>query len=337
MPANKRIPIVVAAIVGLVLVVGFASLAATADQVTEVATFDASIGQFPEGLTVDKSGNVFVGLGPPLGPYGEIRKIAPDGSQTTVVQMPEGPGPSGLAIDAQGTLHYALFALEEETRGVYRVSDEGVPERLPGTGSITLPNGLAYDQQGNLYVTDSIPGIVWRVPRGGSAEAWYQDETLVGCGSDPSLPPVGANGVVYWHNQLYVASTEQGLITRIPIAPDGTAGEAEIIAGEAGCGKALEGLVSVDGLAMDVHGNIFAALVIQNKLVKLNTSTGEVTELLGEADGLHNPASIAFGTGKGQRQTVFFSNFALIQPGPDASLGPAVLSYDVGTPGLPLP
>jgi sugar lactone lactonase YvrE len=338
MRISKRIFLVVAAVAVLVLVVGFASLALTSGHVTAVASFDPSMGQFPEGVAVDKTGDIFVGLGPPLGPYGEIRKIGPDGSQTSVVQIEGGPGPSGLAIDVQGTLYFGLFTMDEATRGVYRVNGEGAYERLPGTGAIMLPNGLAFDKRGNLYVTDSIPGIVWRIPRDGSAEAWYVDEALVGCGFDPSLPPVGANGIVYWHNDLYVASTEQGLIMRIPVLPDGAVGQAEIIAGEAGCTPGpMDGLDSVDGLAMDVHGNIFAALVIQNKLVRLNTTTGEITELLSDADGLHNPASIAFGTGMGQRETVFITNFALIQPVPGASLGPAVLGYDVGTAGLPLP
>ena len=59
-------------------------------------------------------------------------------------------------------------------------------------------------------------------------------------------------------------------------------------------------------------------------------------------DGLYNPASIAFGTGKGDRKSVFISNYALFPDTPDfggvgSSLGPAVLKFDVGVPGLPLP
>jgi hypothetical protein len=78
-------------------------------------------------------------------------------------------------------------------------------------------------------------------------------------------------------------------------------------------------------------------LVLQHKLVRIDPVTGDVTELLNDGDGLFNPASIAFGTGKGDRQSVFLSNFALLPPEPEESLGPGVLSYDVGVPGLPLP
>jgi hypothetical protein len=59
--------------------------------------------------------------------------------------------------------------------------------------------------------------------------------------------------------------------------------------------------------------------------------------LLTEEDGLFNPASIAFGTGRGDRKYVFISNFAILEPGPIGNLGPAVLKYNVGVPGLPLP
>ena len=41
--------------------------------------------------------------------------------------------------------------------------------------------------------------------------------------------PVGANGVAVWKRDLYVAVTEHGRIVRIPILPDGSAGEAEVL------------------------------------------------------------------------------------------------------------
>lgn len=300
----------------LALFVSFAFTSTRTNLVMEIAVFDPLNGEFPEGIAVDKKGNIYVGLGPPLGDFGEIRRIDPDGTQTTVLQLDGGPGPAGLAVDAQGNVYYALFTFDENTRGVYRLTGDGATERLPGTGSIMLPNGLAFDKRGNLYVSDSIPGIIWRIPRGGSAEMWRQHESLLGCGLDPNFPPVGANGVAFWHNDLYVASTEQGIIVRIPILPNGSAGEPEVVAGDADCDPALTGLDSVDGIALDVHGDIIAALVIQNKMVKVDMDTGEVTELLNEDDGLHNPASVAFGTGRKMRQTVFFTNFALIPPGP---------------------
>jgi len=324
-----------AAVVLLVVLAGFAYSVTTAGSITVVQSFNPGLGEFPEGLTVDKTGNIYVGLGAPGGPFGEIRKIAPDGIVSSIIQTPTGP--SGLALDSQGTLYYGMFSPDAAVRGVYKVTGQGVSERLAGTGNVILPNGLAFDQQGNLYVTDSIPGIVWRIPRGGSAEVWFQHGGLAGCGFDPNLPPVGANGIVFWHRNLYVASTEQGIVMRIPVLPDGSAGEPDFIAGNVGCDAGLDGLDSLDGMAMDVHGNIYGALVIQNKVVKIDPNSGDYTELLDAGDGLHNPASLAFGTGMGNRQTLYFTNFALIPPGPPEGLGPAILGYDAGAAGLPLP
>ena len=72
------------------------------------------------------------------------------------------------------------------------------------------------------------------------------------------------------------------------------------------------------------------------KLVKIDPATGEYKILLEEEDGLWNPASIYFGTGKGNRERVFMVNYAVLGDPPD-NLGAAILSYDVGVPGLPVP
>lgn len=333
---NRKTSLLLVVAFTLVLTFSLAAIAAGSGHVTQVASYNPANGEFPEGIAVDKRGNLYVGLGPPTAPFGQIRKITPGGQQTTIAWLPGAP--SGLTVDAPGNLYFGIFSFDPNVNGVYRLADGGLPERLPGTENILLPNGLAFDKVGNLYVTDSIPGIVWRIPPSGAAQPWFQHGWLLGCGLDPNLPPVGANGIVHYHNALYVASTEQGLIVRVPILPDGSPGAPVIVAGSPDCDQYLTDLDSVDGIAMDVHGNIFALLVIQNKLVRLDMGTGQITDLLTAADGLHNPASIAFGTGNGNRQRIFMTNFALIPPPPAGnSFGPGVLSYDVGVPGLPLP
>ncbi|MCP4198711.1 MAG: hypothetical protein GY762_16315 [Proteobacteria bacterium] len=76
---------------------------------------------------------------------------------------------------------------------------------------------------------------------------------------------------------------------------------------------------------------------MQNKLVKIDPSDGSFTTLLTDDDGLHNPASIVFGIGEGNEESIFFTNYAVLPPEPATSPGPAVLKVDVSTPGLPLP
>jgi sugar lactone lactonase YvrE len=153
---------------------------------------------------------------------------------------------------------------------------------------------------------------------------------------------MGANGIAFWKGSFYVANTAQGMLVRIPILSDGSPGDPVIVAGEPDgsgidCEPVIDDLFGMDGIALDVHGNIYALLVLQNKMVRIDPNDGEVTTLLTEDDGLWNPASIAFGTGKGDRQSVFFTNYAVLDPVPPKNLGPAVLKFDLGVPGLPLP
>lgn len=314
--------------------------AASDEGVQVVSAFAAGTGELPEGLAIDKSGSLYVSLGYPFWfpveqGFGEIRKITPNGESTALHTFPDGPGPAGLALTPSGELYFAYpNPMDPGTNGVYRLKGEGDPERLPGSENIILANGLALTPS-NLYVSDSAFGAVWRIPRGGTAENWLQHDWLTGC--NPDTDPVGANGIAVWKNSLYVASTARGLLVRVPILPDGAAGEPEIIAGDNECDPEFDQLDGIDGIALDVHGNVFALLVMQHKLVRIDAYDGTLTVLLTGEDGLFNPASISFGTGSGGRQYVFMSNFALLGPGPENNLGPSVLKYDVGVPGMPLP
>jgi sugar lactone lactonase YvrE len=332
----------VAAVLIILVVVSIALVQANADgQVEVVKSFDRSLGELPEGITIDKTGNMYVSLGLPGfagGTSGEIWKISPDGTETVLAEFNVPPA-AGLAVDAPGNVYYA-HPTNDSSTGVYHLTSEGDTERLPGSGNMILPNGLAFDKQGNLYASDSIQGAIWRMPRDGSTveEPWFQHEWLAGCGS----PPFGANGVAYWQRNLYVAVTTQGLLVRIPILSDGSPGEPVIIAGEPDgsgidCEPVFDELFGLDGIALDVHGTIYALVVLQNKLVRIDVNDGVVTTLLTEEEGLWNPASLAFGTGKSDRKSIFITNYAVLDPVPPNNLGAAILKFDVGEPGLPLP
>ena len=294
-------------------------------QISPVRLYDASNGEFPEGIAVDKVGNLYVSISS----LGQIWEIKPDGSEKLLLTIPPDGGSMafGLTVDAPGNV-YATFAFNPETQGVYRIDESGDVERLPGTENILWANGLAFDARGNLYITDSWSGVIWRITPRGSAEVWLQHELLEGLGQIPGFPPVGANGIAYYHGSLYVANTEKGLLVRVPIMKGGTPGKPEVVVE----GSELYGL---DGIALDVHGNIYGALVLQNKLVKIDPHDAEITALLSADDGLDMPASLAFGTGKGNRQTLFITNFSLL--GSHPGFGPAVLKIGIGIPGLPLP
>ncbi|HXJ65413.1 MAG TPA: SMP-30/gluconolactonase/LRE family protein, partial [Actinomycetota bacterium] len=181
------------------------------------------------------------------------------------------------------------------------------------------------DKQGTIYATDSISGAVWRIPRGGSAAIWAQSPLLQGNGAAGLGFPLGANGIALRHGRVIVSNTEGGSLVRIPVERDGSAGTPAVIAQG-------PNLFGADGVALSVHGNIYVAVNSQSTLLCVDPG-GSITTLATSADGLENPASPAFGTGMGERKTLFLTNFAVFAASPN----PALLAASVGEPGQPLP
>ncbi|MBZ0189349.1 MAG: hypothetical protein K8F91_24100 [Candidatus Obscuribacterales bacterium] len=324
-------------LVVLFLLVTVAALTLQADNHVEVIrAFDESPAYLPEGVTMDADGNIYVSLGPPFfvgGGYGALLQISPDGTETVLVEYPEGPALAGLTVDSEGGVYFALPNPGQPDVGVYRVTDDGA-ERIPGTENMVVPNGLAFDDEGNLYATDSILGSIWRMAPDGSSEAepWISHELLMGCSEEDA---VGANGIALWEGGFYVANTANGLLVYVPILEDGGAGEPEVIAGDPEC-NAGEELYAMDGIALDEAGNVYALLVLQHKLVVIDPDDGTHELLLDEEDGLWNAASLVFGALEENRESLFIANYAVLPPEPENNLGPAVLKFEVGTPGLSL-
>ena len=292
-------------------------------------TWDPDLGQLPEGIAVDKRGHIYVTM-----PFtGELRRIDPDGSEQVVANLPTGGGfgPLGLAVDAPGNVYAGVATFDPATHGVWRVSRSGSTARLPGSEAIGFPNGVAFDDRGNLYATDSIGGAVWRIPRGGSAEPWIQHELLAGDDSAPLPFPVGANGITYRHRTVFVTNTELGSVVAVPVRPDGSAGSPSVAAQDPALGGA-------DGIALDVHGGMYVAVIVQSTIVHIPSGGGAVTTIADGSDGLDFASSIAFGTGDGERKTLFAVNFSA---GPffgfPRTHGPGLLAIDAGVPGLPQP
>jgi len=235
-----------------------------------------------------------------------------------------GFGPLGLAVDAQGNVYVAAASFDPSTQGVYRVTPDGTATRLPGTGAIAFPNGLAFDQRGNLYVADST-GAVWRVPRGGEAEVWSDDPLLVGDGSAGAGVPIGANGITYRTNEIVVGNTDLATLVSIPVLPDGSAGDATVIAEN-------PAIFGIDGLTVDAHGTIYACVIAQSTIVRVDDA-GSIETVADSDDGIVGASSIVFGQGPRDHKSLYGVNFGVFSPVPE----PSLFRLPVGVPGAPQP
>ncbi len=327
----------------------------------EFIPFDASQGEFPEVVAVDKVGNVFLSLGGSTGPRGAILKFGPSGEESLLVDFGT-PGALGLAVDAAGDVYVARSIAPNN--GVYRVDRQGRAVRLPGTEQIVIPNALAFDHRGNLYVTETysfdpplIPcengfapafgrGGIWRIPKRGTAELWLRDDLLTGLGPTLFPYPVGANGIAFYHGDLYVINTDQALVVRVPVRHNGQPGQPEVWQQVADVPESIfYGSpflpLMLDCVAFDVHGNAYITVVSREAIVRINAGDRSQETLVVYPDFplLDVPYNVAFGTGKGERKSLFISNGGIsemIVPGLPWA-GPGLLKIEVGIPGLPLP
>ena len=293
--------------------------AAALRQAEMVRAYGAAAQEQPEGIAVDSEGNIYASLAR----LGQVRKIAPDGIETVLLDL-GGPKALGLGVDPAGAVYLCMFAPETDNHGVHRIDPDGTSQRLPGSEQIVHPNGLALDRLGNLYVSDSEAGTLWRIPADEPAELWLEHALLEGTDETPGYPPIGANGVAHWQDVLYVANTEQGTLLRIPILESGDAGEPVVVADLLG---------GPDGITVDLWGRVYAAIGIQSKVILVDPADGSVTELASRSDGLDTPASLAFGQREGEVESLFVSNYAVTRYSTNAG----VVRLDLGVEGYPLP
>src|SRR5258705_12842137 len=100
-------PFVFRSVVNVAAAALLSIVAYAASSVSPVVTFAPP--NFPESIRIDKEGNTYVSMLT----TGEVRKITPDGTQSTLAGLGSGPTAfpgrrlTGLAPDAPGTAHAA--------------------------------------------------------------------------------------------------------------------------------------------------------------------------------------------------------------------------------------
>jgi sugar lactone lactonase YvrE len=257
----------------LLAVLPFAAVAWIRSPATTFATLPAGAAN-PEGITVDAQGNVYVTTFDVAGlPPGKLFVFDSSGRLLRQVSV---AGSSNLLLDLAfhpdtGDLLVIDFG-NQKVLNVDPVTGASV-DFIP-SGSMSGPNVLTFDSAGNVYVSDSFLGIIWRTgPGGGPPVSWVADPLLTTSG----FPPFGANGLAFNKGEtaLFVANTGNDTVVRIPVA-GGVPGTPEVFA------NSING---ADGLIIDEDDNIWVAANQADEIVVLNP-TGRVIAKLGDFEGI---------------------------------------------------
>jgi sugar lactone lactonase YvrE len=304
----------------LSLLIGWAGAAAAWDR-GHVDTFAVlpdyapGVPESAEGLAVGLDGNIYVPSGGfnadgfvpgpaklwVFNPAGHlIRTVTLTGTEPPVLGIAFNPA-NGLAFIAD-LGNSSIFKWDPLTDTTTHVAS------LDGAG----PNAICFDAAGNVYVSDSFQGVIWKTDKDGNGlSQWVPSNTLLTPGEGLN-PPFGANGIEFnkARTAMFVANTANHTIIKIPVNSDGTAGTPALF---------TTGINAPDGIAIDAHDNLWVDANQEDEIVVIDPS-GKVIAKLGDFNGIsHNgtprgllfPASLAFSL---DGKFIYTSNFALNLP-----------------------
>ncbi len=247
---------------------------------------DASF-NFPIGVAVDGSGNVYVS---DRG-NNKIRKISPSGVVSTLAGSGfqgsvDGTGsaasfnsPTGVAVDGSGNVYVA----DQYNHKIRKVSPLGVVSTVAGSGSqssvdgtgiaasFDAPTGVAVDGNGNVYVADYGNHKIRKVSPSGVVS------TLAGSGSLGSVDGTGSAAsfsypfgvAVDGSGNVYVADQSSNLIRKVS-----SSGVVSTLAGSGSLGS-VDGTGSAAsfndpiGVAVDGNRNVYVADRSSNLIRKI--------------------------------------------------------------------
>jgi len=273
----------------------------------------------PNDVAVDSGGYVYVADSG----NNMIRKITPAGVVTTFAGTGErgsanGPGASAsfsdlgcLTVDSSGNIYVTDHQL------IRKITPDDVVTTLAGSGaqgatngpgseaSFNLPDGIAVDSFGIVYVADTYNNMIRKITPDGVVS------TIAGTGSYGFTNGPGASATfnepmgiaVDTSGNLYVADGYNQVIRKI--TPDGTV-STFAGGGGGGPGDGSEGGVGSGfknghgtaaafwdpwAIAVDSSGNLYVADVLNEQIRKI-TASGEVTSIAGAwpiINGFYSP------------------------------------------------
>lgn len=320
--------------VAFALTLGLMANTASAAAPTVFKSLDAAQGQLPESITTDDSGNIYLSMGTTVG------KISPSGVLTTFATLPIDAASfvTGLKFGDDGHLYAgsAGFTPSPASAFVWRISPSGAHvEEYAELDPNGFPNDLAFDDDGNLYVTDPFLGQIWKIDEcDQEPEVWLKSPLLDPNVNNPYLviSPFGVDGIAFDKNykNLYVGNLDYGRIVKIGVKHGDPNGVSVFY-------ENLGTIGGVDGIAFDDKQNLYLAVHGQDRIVYLDKKAKATTVYTGAP--LQQPSSLVFGATNASKHTLYISNFSIlavfgVKPGPPT---PGLLKLTVPNEGLELP
>jgi len=161
---------------------------------------------------------------------------------------------------------------------------DGSKDTITFGGGARVPNALAFDRHGSLYISDSFQGAIFAIDSPdacGAPKPPCNTQTLV---HDPLLatagfPPFGANGLAFNADDsaLFVANTGDDRVLNVDMNTKAVSVFAESING-------------ADGIVFDRHGRLWVCANQNDEVVALNAN-GRVVARLGKFEGIRSDGS----------------------------------------------
>ena len=294
----------------------------------------------PEGIAVDPSGRLYTSSIPLAPGPANICVLNPEGELIDKISVAPGPGGftnmAGELFEPGRGLYVAdladdVFVHPSAQNGRLLLVNAGSHKVTTLADGFTLPNGIAQDREGDLFVSDSVPGQIFKLTRDGlTKRVWSADALL----TNHHPFPIGANGIAFDQSQrfLYVSNTSDNRIIRIPVGEDGSAGAAEVFADGAtldSAQNATNSLLTPDGIMFDVKGDLYICANTANEVQVLSPNgTRLIARYKGTgANAIDQAASLVF-----RNRTLYVTSLSLA----DGGINSKVSKVGVPFEGLPI-